>query len=228
MVPVSVLPAAGLLVALGRVLNEKTLVGKVIYLGGLAIFEQLPLIFAMGVAVGFTQGAGIAALSAGVGYFTLLNVLKVLSEANPGVMAINTGVFGGILVGALAAWLYNRYHKIQLHPILGFFSGKRVIPILTTVASLGLALALGYVWPPIQAGIKAFGEAVVSSSFGPALYAAGKRFLIPVGLHHVYYPAFLFEFGEFVNSAGQIVKGDSARYFAGDLSAGKLWLQNFR
>lgn len=235
MIPVSVLPAAGLLVALGRVLKDNFpvagtslhTIGEVLYLGGLAIFEQLPVVFAMGVAIGFSQGAGVAALAAGVGYFTLVNVLKVMSALNPTATALNTGVFGGILVGALAAFLYNRYQKVQLHPIFGFFSGRRLIPILTAASCIILGLILGFCWSPIQEGIKDFGLSVMNSPWGPAMYAAGKRMLIPLGLHHVYYPPFLFEFGEFTNAAGQILKGDSARYFAGDPAAGKMMASEF-
>lgn len=234
MIPVSVLPAAGLLVALGRILKDQApetgtlhTISEIMFSGGLAIFEQLPVIFAMGVAVGFAQGAGVAALAAGVGYFTLNNVLKVISAANPEMAAINTGVFGGILIGAITAALYNRYHKIQLPQILGFFSGKRFIPIVSAATALVVGILLGFCWPPVQEGIKAFGEAVMDSSFGPALYAAGKRLLIPLGLHHVYYAPFLFEFGEFTNAAGQVLKGESARYFAGDPSAGKFMASEF-
>ncbi len=234
MIPVSVLPAAGLLVALGRILKDNTeaasiahKLGEVFFSGGLAIFEQLPVIFAMGVAVGFTQGAGVAALAAGAGYFTLFNVLKVVSGFSPDVMAINTGVFGGIASGGLSAFIYNRYHMTTLHPVFGFFSGKRLVPILASASCLVLGLVLGVCWPPIQAGIHSVGLMALNSEFGPAMYAAGKRLLIPLGLHHVYYPPFLFEFGEFVNSAGQTLKGDSARYFGGDPSAGKFMASEF-
>lgn len=234
MIPVSVLPAAGLLVALGRIAKDNApatgwlhTFSEIMYSGGLAIFEQLPVVFAMGVAVGFTQGAGVAALSAGVGYFTLSNVLKVISAASPDMAAINTGVFGGILIGAITAFLYNRFHKTQLPAVFGFFSGKRLVPIVTAASALFVGLALGILWPPVQEGIHSFGVAVMSSSFGPALYAAGKRMLIPLGLHHVFYAPFLFEFGEFVNAAGQILKGESARYFAGDPTAGKFMASEF-
>lgn len=234
MIPVSVLPAAGLLVALGRIMKDnfshvfifKSL-GEIFFSGGLAIFEQLPVIFAMGVAVGFSQGAGVAALSAGVGYFTLMNVLKVMSGFNPNELAINTGVFGGIAAGSIAAYLYNNYHQKQLNPIFGFFSGKRLVPILTAASCLIIGLGLGVMWPPIQHGIHSFGQSVLSSEFGPAMYAAGKRLLIPLGLHHVYYPPFLFEFGEYVNAAGQTLKGESARYFGGDPSAGRFMAAEF-
>lgn len=234
MIPVSVLPAAGLLVAFGRILKDNFesasaihKLGEVFFSGGLAIFEQLPVIFAMGVAVGFTQGAGVAALAAGAGYFTLFNVLKVISGFSPDVMAINTGVFGGIASGGVAAFIYNRYHMTTLHPVLGFFSGKRLVPILASASCLVLGLVLGVCWPPIQSGIHSVGLLALNSEFGPAMYAAGKRLLIPLGLHHVYYPPFLFEFGEFVNSAGQTLKGDSARYFGGDPTAGKFMASEF-
>lgn len=237
MVPVSVLPAAGLLVALGRILQgfESTLgkenilfiVGKVFYSGGLAIFEQLPLVFAIGVAIGLTGGAGVAGLAATVGYFTLKNVLVIMTETRGLDLAIDMGVLGGIIIGLLTARLYDRFHTTQLNPVLGFFSGKRLVPIVTAASSLILGLILGYIWPPIQYEIKKFGLWVVNSDLGPAFYAAGKRLLIPIGLHHVYYPSFLYEFGEFKTLAGQLVRGDSARYFAGDPSAGRFMAAEF-
>lgn len=234
MVPVSVLPAAGLLVALGRVLKDPRFehswiqhVGDVMYSGGLAVFEQLPMVFAIGVAIGFTGGAGAAGLASVVGYLTLASVLKVMSDAQKLDMAINTGVFGGIIMGLLSAHLYNRYYQIRLHPVFGFFSGKRFVPIVTAFFAIFVGLALGSFWPPIQHGIHAFGESILNSTLGPAFYAAGKRLLIPVGLHHVYYPPFLFQFGEFVTTAGQVVHGESARYFAGDPTAGLFMASEF-
>jgi glucose PTS system EIICBA or EIICB component len=240
MIPVSVLPAAGLLVALGRLLQKaaesgdgqvtNTLlhgVGDVFFTGGLAIFEQLPVVFAVGVAIGFTGGAAVAGLAAVVGYFTLANVLKTVGDVRQIGMVINTGVFGGIAVGMLSAALYKRFHQTKLHPVFGFFAGKRLVPIVTAGASIVLALVLAYVWPPIQGQIKTFGEYVMGSDLGPAFYAAGKRLLIPVGLHHVYYPSFLFEFGEYVTAAGKVLHGESARYFAGDPNAGRFMASEF-
>jgi glucose-specific phosphotransferase system IIA component len=239
MMPVSVLPAAGLLVALGRILQDLATkngevqsvfidaLGKLMFSGGLAIFEQLPVVFAIGVAIGFSSGAGVAGLASAVGYFTLINVLKVVTEVRGLELAINTGVFGGIIMGLIASTIYTRFHQTKLHPVLGFFSGKRLVPIVTAAAAIGAGLVLGLVWPPIQAGINHFGAWAMDSSFGPALYAAGKRLLIPVGLHHVYYPPFLFEFGEFLTSTGQLVKGESARFFAGDPTAGRFMASEF-
>jgi len=251
MVPVSVLPGAGLAVALGRFLQlssseqvaqvglaaskAQTVItspiiyslGKILYSSGLAIFEQLPVIFAIGVAIGFSGGAGIAGLSAAAAYFTLSNLLKAMSEIRNLPLAINTGVFGGILAGLLAAFLYKKYHETKLHPVLGFFSGKRLVPILSVFFALITGLLLSFVWPPIQSAINEFGTFITGSSLGPAFYAAGKRLLIPVGLHHVYYPSFLFEFGQFITATGEVLKGDSPRYFGGDPAAGLFMAAEF-
>lgn len=250
MVPVSVLPAAGLLVALGRMMQDWAAssangasgttaaavvvtspllmtLGKICFSGGLAIFEQLPVVFAVGVAIGFTGGAGVAGLASAVGYFTLVNVIKVVGEARHIEMAINTGVFGGILTGLFTAVLYRRFYQTKLPPVFGFFSGKRLVPIVTAGAAIFVGIALGFIWPPIQELIKNFGAHMVNSSFGPAFYAAGKRFLIPVGLHHVYYPSFLFEFGTYTTAAGKVLHGESARYFAGDPTAGRFMASEF-
>ncbi|MBB6217867.1 glucose-specific phosphotransferase system IIA component [Anaerosolibacter carboniphilus] len=239
MIPVSVLPAAGLLVALGRMIQNISQVaagtqsklffgfGQILYSGGMAIFEQLPVVFAVGVAIGFTSGAGVAALSSVVGYFTILNVISVLGEIRQLGFEMNTGVFGGIMIGLVTARIYNKYSETKFHPIFGFFSGKRLVPIITAVAAIGMGLCFGFIWPPIQERIREFGIYITSSSLGPAFYAAGKRLLIPVGLHHVYYPPFLFEFGEFITNTGQILHGESPRYFAGDPAAGKFMASEF-
>lgn len=234
MVPVSVLPAAGLIVALGRFLMDPQHagtwsygLGQILYTGGLAIFEQLPIVFAVGVAIGFSQGAGVAALSAVVGYFTFSSLLKVIGEIRELTLEINMGVFGGIVIGFSAAWLYKRFQNTELPRVLGFFSGKRLVSILVVFTSIILALGFSLIWPPLQIGINHFGEWVMNSSFGGAFYAAGKRLLIPVGLHHVYYQPFLFQFGEFISATGTTVHGDSARYFAGDPTAGIFMSSEF-
>ncbi len=251
MVPVSVLPGAGLAVALGRFLQLSTeetthklmegaqateilitspvlhSLGKILYSSGLAIFEQLPVIFAIGVAIGFSGGAGIAGLSAAAAYYTLSNLLKAMSEIRDLSLAINMGVFGGILAGLLAASLYQKYHEVRLHPVLGFFSGKRLIPILSIFFAVVVGLFFSFIWPPVQSAINEFGTFVTGSEWGPAFYAAGKRLLIPVGLHHVYYPSFLFEFGHFTTAAGEVLRGDSPRYFAGDPTAGLFMASEF-
>ncbi len=226
MTPVSVLPAAGLLVALGRIL-EHHFIGKLIFSGGLAIFEQLPVVFAIGVAIGFAGGAGVAGLAAVVGYFTFANVLKVMKDVLALPVEINTGVFGGIIIGLLAAYLYKKFFQIKLHPVFGFFAGKRFVPIITAAAAVFVGVALGYIWPPVQNAINHFGSYIMGSDLGPAFYAAGKRLLIPLGLHHVYYQPFLYEFGSFITSTGVAVKGESVRYFAGDPTAGRFMAAEF-
>jgi len=156
MIPVSVLPAAGLLVAIGRLLQEQKNypilkgIGDVAFSGGIAIFEQLPTLFAVGVAIGFSGGAAISGLAAVAGYFTLINVLKTISTLQGLELAINTGVFGGIMIGLLSASIYKRFHETKLPQFLGFFAGKRLVPILTAAASLVLGLLLSMIWQSIQ------------------------------------------------------------------------------
>lgn len=226
MLPVSVLPAAGLLVALGRALQGAkgnviiTGVGDLCYSGGISIFEQMPTLFAVGVAIGYSSGAAIAGLAAVAGYFTLINVLKTTTTLMGLKLAINTGVFGGIMVGLMSAALYKKFHDTKLPQFLGFFSGKRLVPIVTAASAVVLGLVLSLVWPPIQQGINDFGVAIMGSDLGPSFFSAVKRALIPVGLHHVFYPPFLYQFGEFVTSTGEIVRGEASRYYAGDPSAG--------
>ena len=226
MVPVSVLPAAGLLIAFGRLFPDSSLMNALFVKGGLSVFEQLSVLFAIGVAIGFTGGAGVAGLASAVGYFLLKTLLQVIGDYFK-LPPIDTGVFGGIIVGLTSAWVYFRFSNVQLPSFLGFFSGKRLVPIMTAVMTLFLAAGLSILWPPIQEAIRLFGTYVSDSQFGPAFYAAGKRLLIPVGLHHVYYPSFLYEFGEFVTTSGDIVRGDSARYYAGDPHAGRFMASEF-
>ncbi|TDO86123.1 PTS system D-glucosamine-specific IIA component (Glc family) /PTS system D-glucosamine-specific IIB component (Glc family) /PTS system D-glucosamine-specific IIC component (Glc family) [Halanaerobium saccharolyticum] len=232
MTPVSVLPAAGILVAVGRLLQEQSGlvvdVGQVMFNSGIAIFEQLPLIFALGVSIGFA-GDAVAALAAGVGFVIFSKVLEVMagiiniSEKTGGsIESINTGVFGGIVIGIIAAQMYKKFHSTELPPYLGFFAGKRLVPIVTAVGAVAAGVSLSFIWPPIQIQINQFARFAMNSPIGPALYAAGKRALIPVGLHHVYYPPFLYEFGRFTTEAGQVLRGETARFFAGDPTAGRF------
>lgn len=236
MTPVSVLPAAGILVALGRWLMQNhgllNAIGQVMNNGGLAVFANLSLIFAIGVAIGFTGNIGVAALASAVGYEVMVNVLdvmgKLLNIKAKGIPNIDTGVFGGIIIGLLAAKMYDRFHDTKLPPYLGFFAGKRLVPIVTAAASLIIGVAFALIWPPIQIGINKFASFATTSPIGPAIYAAGKRALIPVGLHHVFYPPFLYQFGSFKDPAtGEILRGETARYFAGDRTAGYFMASEF-
>lgn len=219
MLPVSVLPAAGLLLRIGQddLLGKYGAIFKYLATAGDAIFTNLPLIFAVGVAIGFSGGEAVAALAAVVGQVILESIVNVSSK-NTGI-PINMGVFGGISIGLIAGILYNRYHKIRLPQVLGFFGGKRFVPIITSVAALIFAVVGVNVWSEIQQGIDVFAKWASGSVLGPAFYAAGKRFLIPVGLHHIYYPVFLYEFGSFT-SDGVKYFGDTARFFHGDPTAG--------
>lgn len=216
MLPVSVLPAAGLLLRFGQpdLLNI-----PYIAKAGDVIFSNLPMIFAVGVAIGFSGGEGVAALAAVVGQLILEGVVNIAH--------VNMGVFGGIIVGIIAAVLYNRYHNIRLPQVLGFFGGKRFIPIITSIAVLIFSILGIIVWPPIQHGIDVFARWVSSSYLGPAFYAAGKRLLIPVGLHHIYYPVFLYQFGSYIGPDGVKYFGDAARYFHGDPTAGIFMASEF-
>lgn len=219
MLPVSVLPAAGLLYRIGQndLLGNYGATFKDLATAGDAIFGNLPLIFAVGVAIGFSGGEAVAALAAVVGQIILQSVMNSAGKA--GGTDINMGVFGGISIGLISAVLYNRYHKIRLPQALGFFSGKRFIPIITSVAALIFAVVCSNVWQVMQRGIDIFARWASTSILGPAFYAAGKRLLIPIGLHHIYYPVFLYQFGSFTSNGVKYL-GDTARFFHGDPTAG--------
>ncbi|MBP9920968.1 MAG: PTS transporter subunit EIIC [Proteiniclasticum sp.] len=239
MLPVSVLPAAGLMVALSRIIEQlagaETLANspvldvfvKVLFSGGLIVFENLPLIFAVGVAIGFTAGEAVSGLAAVVGYVVLIKVLDIMSAAQNLADPINMGVFSGIIIGIIAAKIYQRYFKTKLHPVLGFFEGKRLVPIIMVVVSILLGVTLGFVWPPIQNGINALGQMAIDAEIfgfrlGGAIYAFGNRALIPTGLHHVFKTPFTTQFGTYVAADGQTYVGEIARFFAGDPTAGAI------
>lgn len=218
MLPVSVLPAAGLLLRLG----EKDLLNMpAVQAAAQAVFANLPLLFAVGTAIGFSEGQAVAALAAVVGQLVMLAALKAI---NP---VIDMGVFSGIVMGIIAAVLCKRFSHVRLPAVLGFFGGKRFVPFVTAVVGVVLAFVFQAVWPALQQVIDAVGQAAVQSSAGPALFAAGKRLLIPVGLHHVYYPVFLYQFGQFTDIDGAVIRGDFNRYYAGDPSAGIFMASEF-
>jgi PTS system N-acetylglucosamine-specific IIC component len=182
---------------------------------GGVIFENLPLLFAVGIAVGLTEGAGVAGLAAVVGHFVLIGVL---SEMNKN---INMGVFSGLIVGLLVFPLYTKYKDIRLPDYLQFFGGRRFIPLITAFSCLILGIIFGYIWPPIQNGIKAGGEWIVQSGgIGVFVYGVVNRLLIPTGLHHVVNTLVWFTFGDFTDASGKVVHGDLHRFFAGDKTAG--------
>ena len=216
MLPIAVLPIAGLLLRLGQpdLLN----VAFISQAGG-AVFTNLPIIFAIGVAIGFAkENHGAAALAAFVGYVILTATLKTL-DSN-----INMDILGGIITGAVAGCLYNKYKDIALPPYLAFFGGKRFVPIVTGAVCLLLACVFYFVWPPIGRTISAFGNWTISSgSIGLFFYGLANRLLIPLGLHHILNNLVWFQFGDFAtvqNGVNTLVHGDLTRFFAGDPKAG--------
>ncbi|WP_207280514.1 PTS transporter subunit EIIC [Thermanaerovibrio acidaminovorans] len=183
---------------------------------GGAIFDNLPLVFAIGVAVGFAfDGAGAAALAGAVGYLTLTKAMVTINKD------INMGVLAGILSGIVAGQLYNRFHHIKLPDFLGFFGGKRFVPIASAGVSIVLALIFGFIWPPIQQAIHGVGNWIVGAGLiGAFAFGALNRLLLPFGLHHVINSMVWFVFGSFTDKAGKVVTGDLSRFFAGDPTAG--------
>ncbi|MEK3854355.1 N-acetylglucosamine-specific PTS transporter subunit IIBC [Cytobacillus sp. FSL H8-0458] len=208
MLPIAVLPAAGLLLRFGQ---DDLLGIPFIANAGNAIFANLALIFAIGVAMGFAKdNNGAAALSGAIGFLVLTEGAIAIDEN------INMGVLGGIIAGIIAGLLYNRFHDIKLPDWLGFFSGRRFVPIITSVTMILLAAIAGFAWPPIQGAIDALGNWIIGlGALGSGLFGFMNRLLIPLGLHHVLNSLFWFQFGEFEG-----VNGDIARFFAGDPSAG--------
>ncbi|MBA2685039.1 MAG: PTS glucose transporter subunit IIBC [Gemmatimonadaceae bacterium] len=234
MLPVSVLPAAGILLGVGsakfKALPE--VVSSVMAQAGGAIFGNLPLIFAIGVALGLTGNDGVAALAAVVGFAVMLATMGVMAPLlhyDPklvmGIPSIETGVFGGILIGAVAAVLFNRYYRLTLPAYLGFFAGKRSVPILTAFAAVFVGIVLSLIWPPIGNGIDSFSHwaATAHPATAFALYGVVERALLPFGLHHIWNVPFFFEVGTYTDPAsGKIIHGEINRFVAGDPTAGNL------
>ncbi|WP_285769076.1 glucose-specific PTS transporter subunit IIBC [Peribacillus sp. SI8-4] len=243
MLPVAILPAAGILLAFGNALQNETLldiapflanggvemVASVMENAGQIIFSNLPLLFAVGVAIGLAGGDGVAGLAAIIG-FLIMNVtmgtvlgidVKDLEGSATytsvlGIPTLGTGVFGGIIVGVMAAIMYNKFYEIELPPYLGFFAGKRFVPIVTAASAVILGLLMILVWPTVQSGLNAFSENMLGANLtlGAFVFGVVERALIPFGLHHIFYSPFWYEFGSYVNEAGNTVKGDQAIFMA--------------
>src|SRR4051794_18399862 len=234
MLPVSVLPVAGILLGVGSAnftwLPES--LSLIMAKSGDAIFGNLPLLFAIGVAIGLADNDGVAALAGTAGYVVFLAAMGVCAklqgtEVKPimGIDSINTGVFGGIIVGLIAAACFNRFYKIKLPSYLGFFAGKRSVPIITCFAVIFVGAILSFIWPPIGHAIDRFSHWAVHGQ--PALaftiYGVVERSLIPFGLHHIWNVPFFFQAGDFTDPAtGKVVHGEIARYIAGDPTAGNM------
>jgi N-acetylglucosamine PTS system EIICBA or EIICB component len=213
MLPIAVLPVAGLLLRLGQpdLLNIKWIADA----GG-AVFTNLPLIFAIGVAVGFAkENHGAAALAGGIGYLILTAVLKSINDK------LDMGVLAGILCGIVAGNLYNRFNDIKLPEYLAFFGGKRFVPIITGLACVILGLLCGFIWPVVQTGIDWLGHALIGAgSLGLFIYGILNRILLVTGLHHILNSLVWFVFGSYPGPDGKAVTGDLHRFFAGDPTAG--------
>lgn len=208
MLPIAALPVAGLMLRLGQpdVFNIPFIANA-----GDALFSNLALIFAIGVAIGLSEDEhGSVGLAGAIGYLVLTNATKAI---NPD---INMAAFGGIIAGIVAGLTYNKFKNVKLPEFLGFFGGKRLVPILTSLFMLLIAFIAGYVWIPIQGFIDSVGAGVVGfGAIGAGLFGFFNRLLIPMGLHHVLNTYFWQTLGEFGGKTG-----DLNRFFAGDPTAG--------
>ncbi len=238
MLPVSVLPVAGILLGVGAAKFSwlPAIVSQIMEQAGGAVFGNMALIFAIGVALGFTNNDGVAGLAATVGYAILVKTISVIAPIVAGLdpaaadyasmadKVSNVGVLGGIVAGGIAAYMFNRFYRIQLPDYLGFFAGKRFVPISTGLAVIFAGVVMAFIWPPIGAAIQSFSHWAANENpvmaFG--IYGVVERALIPFGLHHIWNVPFFFEVGNFTNASGQVFQGEIARYIAGDPSAGNL------
>ena len=256
MLPIAVLPVAGLLLGIGSSFTNATMIetyglqailGEGTFLNmfllvlskaGSALFDNLPLIFAVGCAIGMaSREKEVAALSAVIAYFAmnasinamLLNTGKILEDgsiaedvlsgtiaSSVGIQTLQMGVFGGILVGLGVAVLHNRFHTIELPSALAFFSGSRFVPIISTVVYTFVGILMFFVWPTVQTGIYALGGLVTGTGyFGTLIFGIIKRALIPFGLHHVFYlPFWQTGVGGSMEVAGKMIEGGQNIFFA--------------
>ena len=256
MLPIAILPVAGLLLGLGSSFTNETTIAtyhlqKILGDGtvlhalltimnkvGSAIFDNLPLIFAVGVAIGMAKKEKeVAALSAMIAFFVMhvsINAMlsineKILADGSIakdvlegtvssvcGIQSLQMGVFGGIIVGLGVAALHNRFHKIVLPNALSFFGGSRFVPIISTIVYMFVGILMYFVWPVVQNGIYALGGLVTGTGyFGTLIFGIIKRALIPFGLHHVFYmPFWQTAVGGTMEVAGQMVQGGQNIFFA--------------
>ncbi len=263
MLPIAVLPAAGLLLGIGGALSNPNTVStypllqiewlqhifKVMSSAGSIAFDNLALIFAIGVAVGLARSdKGTAGLAAALAYLVMnasMNAMLInagkLAEDNPaavgqgmilGIQSLQTGVLGGIIIGLVTAALHNRYNKIELPQFLGFFGGSRFIPIISSFAAIFVGLLLFLVWPTIQLGITKLGGIVDATGYvGTLFYGFFLRMLGPLGLHHIFYlPFWQTGLGGTLEVSGKIYEGTQNIFFAqlGDPSTQKFFIGTSR
>src|SRR5260370_26063802 len=185
MLPIAGLPAAALVLRLAQPdwINLYWMAAS-----GNAIFSNLSMIFAIGIAIGLTGGEGAAGLAGIVGFLVFTGVFNTIipqvgGKPDPN---ISMGVFSGLIIGLVAAWLYRRFYDIRLPDYLAFFGGKRFVPIITALVTLILGAIFGLIWPPVQGAINSVGQGIVGlGPLGPGIYGFLNRLLIPLGLHHV-------------------------------------------
>ncbi|MFI6766905.1 PTS transporter subunit EIIC [Streptomyces sp. NPDC050355] len=240
MLPIATLPAAALMVRLGQddMLGRESLpaflnkIAEFMAAGGGALLDNMPLLFAVGIAIGFAKKAdGSTGLAAVVGYLVFSKVLatfsddslakvdkvvdgKIVQVAQPA----DAKVLGGVVMGIVVALLYQRYSRKRLPDWLGFFSGRRLVPILSSFAGLLIGIVFGYVWPVLGAGLHTFGEWLVGSgAVGAGIFGVANRGLIAVGMHHLLNSFPWFQAGDYDGK-----HGDIARFLAGDPSAGQF------
>ena len=264
MLPIAILPVAGLLLGIGSsftnattiatyglegILGEGTILNALLIIMnkvGSAVFDNLPLIFAAGVAIGMAKKEKeVAALSAVIAYFVMNTAISAMLSINGeiladgsispdilegtitsvcGIQSLQLGVFGGIIVGLGVAALHNKFYKITLPNALSFFGGTRFIPIISTVVYMFVGIALYFVWPVVQNGIYALGSLVTGSGYvGTLIFGLIKRALIPFGLHHVFYmPFWQTAVGGSMEVAGQLVQGGQNIFFAQLANSGEI------
>lgn len=234
MLPVSVLPIAGILLGVGSAGLSwiPVSVSQVMAEAGGSVFSNMPLIFAIGVALGFTNNDGVSALASVVAYGIMSKTMLVVAPwvlgLSPDSVEIqrltDTGVLGGIIAGIIAASMFNRFYRIKLPEYLGFFAGKRFVPIISGLIAIFVGILLSFIWPPIGTAIQRFSEwaAYQNPAVAFGIYGVVERALVPFGLHHIWNVPFQMQVGEYVNSAGQVFHGDIPRYMAGDPTAGML------
>lgn len=234
MLPVSVLPIAGILLGVGSADLSwiPSSVSQVMAEAGGSVFSNMPLIFAIGVALGFTNNDGVSALASVVAYGIMSKTMLVVAPwvlgLSPDSVEIqrltDTGVLGGIIAGIIAASMFNRFYRIKLPEYLGFFAGKRFVPIISGLIAIFVGILLSFIWPPIGTAIQRFSEwaAYQNPAVAFGIYGVVERALVPFGLHHIWNVPFQMQVGEYVNSAGQVFHGDIPRYMAGDPTAGML------
>lgn len=249
MLPIAILPIAGLFLGIGGSFTNETMLEtynlikfmgpgtfayallSVLKAAGAIVFDNLPLIFSMGVAIGMAKKEKeVAALSGAIAFFIMHASIGAMIDINGGseamlagstasVLGINSlqmGVFGGIIVGLGVASLHNRFYKIELPQVLSFFGGTRFVPIISAVVYLGVGIIMFYIWPVVQNGIYSVGNLVRNSGYtGTLLYGIMERALIPFGLHHVFYlPFWQTAVGGSAVVGGQVVEGAQNIFFA--------------